>query len=134
MSTGPVPGNGIPITIPAGKVVFWSALAQAAFVQFIELKDSSGVSVFSCQGASSDGHSPTLIGQGFFQGGDQSGNYTMWLGTNGGGQWSQVLWAQDAIASGGPPYLTRYVFGTEDGNDNDYNDTYLQLQWFEYLG
>ena len=37
MSTGPVPGNGIAITIPQGSVVFWSAMAQASLNQFVEI-------------------------------------------------------------------------------------------------
>lgn len=134
MSTGPVTGNGIAVTIPPGMVVFWSALVQAAWRQYVQLRDSTGQAVFTCQGASPDGHSPTQIGQGFFQAGDQTGNYTLWLGTNGGAQWSQVLWAEDMIGTGGTTYLTRYVFGTEDGADNDYNDTYFQMQWFQFLG
>ncbi len=134
MSTGPVTGNGIAITIPQDKVVFWSALVQASLNQFIKIQDSNGQTVFTCQGASPDGHSPTQVGSGFFQAGDPSGNYTVWLGTSGGAQWSNVLWVQDSLAVGGTSYLTRYVFGTEDGADEDYNDTYLQMQWFQYLG
>lgn len=130
----PIPGKRIAITIPLGKVVFWSALVQAAYVQFVQLKDSGGVTVFTAQGGSSDGHSATQIGQGFFQAGDESGNYTLSLGTNGGQQWSNVLWASDVLMAGSTPFLTKYVFATEDGTDNDYNDTYLQMQWFEILG
>lgn len=134
MSNGPVPGNGISIAIPQGKVVFWSALVQAAWSQFVQLKDSAGNVVFTVTGASPDGHSPTQIGQGFFQAGDPSGTYSLWLGIDGGSQWSSVLWTEDSISLSGTTYLSKYVFGTEDGADADYNDTYLQLQWFEYLG
>jgi mannose-binding lectin len=134
MSTGPVPGNGIAIVIPQGMVVFWSALVQAAFSQFVQIQDSNRNVIFTATGGSPDGHSPTQIGQGFFQAGDPSGNYTVWLGINDGSPWSNVIWSQDAIANGGTSYLTKYVFGTEDGSDNDYNDTYLQLQWFQFLG
>ena len=130
----PVPGNGIGINLPAGKIVFWSAVVQAAWQQFVQLKDSSGNVVFTVEGASPDGHSATQIGEGFFQPADPSGNYTVWLGVNGGASWSQVIFAQDALSSGGSAFLTKYVFAAEDGADNDYNDTYLQMQWFEYVG
>ncbi len=30
--------------------------------------------------------------------------------------------------------MSRYIFGAEDGSDNDYNDTFLQMQWFARLG
>jgi len=133
VSNGPVSGNGIAIGIPAG-TVFWTATSQAAWSQFVQLRDSAGNVLFTAEGASPDGHSPTQIGQGFFQAGDESGNYSVWLGVDGGQRWSSVLWAQDSIAASGTDYLGKYVFGTEDGSDNDYNDTYLQLQWFEYLG
>ena len=130
----PVLGKAIPLTLPAGKVVFWSALVQAAWKQFVRLQDSKGNVVFTVQGSSPDGHSPTQIGQGFFQPSDPSGNYVLSLGVNGGAAWSQVIWAQDALSAGGTAYLTKYVFATEDGADSDFNDTYLQMQWFEYLG
>ena len=134
LAMNPVPGSGIAVTLPPGKVVFWSALVQAAWSQFVQLKDSQGNVVFTVQGASPDGHSPTQIGQGFFKPSDPSGNYTLWLGVNGGGAWSQVIWGQDSLSTGGTAYLTKYVFACEDGADSDFNDTYLQMQWFEFLG
>jgi hypothetical protein len=30
--------------------------------------------------------------------------------------------------------MPRYIFGAEDGSDNDYNDMFLQIQWFTRLG
>ncbi|WP_395945578.1 hypothetical protein [Brevundimonas sp.] len=134
MSHGPVAGNGIPITLAPGKVVFWSALVQATNTQFVQIKDSAGAVVFTAAGASPDGHSPAQIGAGFFQPADPTGAYTVWLGTNGGASWSSVVWSQDVLDDGGPPLLTKYVFGSEDGGDADYNDTYLQLQWFDSVG
>lgn len=134
MSIGPVPGNGIAVTLPAGKMMFWSVLVQSSANQFIQLKDSGGNVIFTTQGASSSGGTPTQIGQGFFQALDSTNNYTVWIGTNGGSKWSQVLYTQDAIALGASIYFGKYIFASEDWNDNDYNDSYLQLQWFEYLG
>ena len=133
MSNGPVSGNGIPITLPPGKIVFWSAMVQAARGQLVQIKDSADRVVFTATGASPDGHSPTQIGQGFFQPSDPSAAYTVWLGT-GDGVWSSVLWAADQIALGDTAYLTKYVFGTEDGTDLDFNDTFLQVQYFDAVG
>lgn len=134
MSNGPVTGDGIAITLPPGKIVFWSAMVQAARAQFVQVRDSAGQIVFTAAGASPDGHSPVQIGQGFFQPADPTGTYTVWLGTDNGANWSEVLWAQDAITLGGTAYLTQYVFGTEDGADQDYNDTFLQMQYFQSVG
>ncbi|WP_269714133.1 hypothetical protein [Caulobacter sp. NIBR2454] len=134
MAIGPVSGNGIPVTLPSGKVVFWSALVQSSGNQFIQVKDGSGNVVFTAQGASSSGGTPTQIGQGFFQAADPNNAYTVYLGTNGGGQWSKVIWSEDVLSSGATIYMGKYVFTTEDSTDADYNDTYLQMQWFQYVG
>lgn len=134
MSVGPVSGNGIPINIPPDKLVWWSALAQSSGNQFVQLKDSGGNVIFTAQGASSSGGTPTQIGQDNFRSADPSGNYTIYLGTNGGAQWSRVLWSEDSVNSGTTIYLGKYIFAAEDGGDNDYNDTYLELQWFQFSG
>lgn len=134
MSTGPVEGDGIAISLAGGKVVFWSAMVQAAWDQFVQLKDPSGDVVFTATGASPDGHSPTQIGEGFFQVPSAGGDYTVWIGIDGGEQWSQVVWGQDALTGNGQTYMTRFVFASEDGADQDYNDSFVQMQWFEHLG
>lgn len=135
MSIGPVSGAGITVNLPAGKIVFWSAVVQAGYQQFVQVKDSAGTVIFTAQGASAGGGGqPTQIGQGFFQAADPSDNYTVWLGTNGGQAWSQVLYAQDSLNSGANIYMGKYLFNTEDSGDADYNDTCLQMQWFQYVG
>ncbi len=133
MSIGPVSGGGINISIPPGKVVFWSALVQSSANQFIQVKNSQSTVIFTAQGASSSGGTPTQIGSGFFQA-DAVGQYTIWIGTNNGQSWSQVLWTEDVITKGASVYFGKYVFASEDYTDHDYNDSYIQLQWFEYVG
>lgn len=133
MSIGPVSGGGIAVSIPAGKVVFWSVLVQSSANQFIQLKNSQSSVVFTVQGPSSSGGTPTQIGSGFFQA-DNSGQYTIWIGTNGGQSWSQVLWTEDVITRGSSVYFGKYVFASEDSTDHDYNDSFIQLQWFENVG
>ena len=134
MSIGPVTGNGIAVSFPQSKIVFWSLLVQASANQFVQVKDSSGTVIFTAEGASSSGGAPTQRGSGFFQAADPSNNYTVWIGTNGGQKWSQVLWTQDVITSGASIYSGKYIFTSEDWTDNDYNDSYLQMQWFQYVG
>ncbi|PDO85535.1 fucose-binding lectin II [Kosakonia pseudosacchari] len=133
MSSGPVSGNGIAIVIPPGKVVFWSVLVQSSANQFIQLKDSLSRVVFTVQGASSSGGTPTQIGSGFFQA-DNVGDYTVLIGTNGGQRYSNVLWTQDIISRGASVFFGKYIFASEDSTDNDYNDSFFQLQWFENVG
>lgn len=134
MSVGPVSGNGIPITLVAGKTVFWSVFAQAAWNQFVQLKDSRGNVVFTTAGASPGGHSPTQIGQSTFVVADQSGSYTLFIGINGGSAWQQVLWDQMDINLGANVYLSTYTFISEDGADQDYNDSCVTLSWFRSIG
>jgi hypothetical protein len=134
MSIGPVSGSGIAITLPVNKVIFWSALVQSSVDQFLQIKDSTNNVLFSTQGASSSGGTPTQIGEGFFQASDPSESYTVWIGTGGGQQWSRVLWTQDVITNAASLYFGKYLFSSEDSGDNDYNDSYLQIQWFQYLG
>ncbi|HEX7884718.1 MAG TPA: hypothetical protein VF474_01960 [Phenylobacterium sp.] len=131
MSNGPVPGNGVPIDLPLGKIVFWSAVVQAANNQFVQLKDSNNAVLFTAQGS---GVAPTQIGQGFFQVSATSQACTVWLGIDGGAQWSQVLWTQDAVSDGGSVCMGKYLFVSEDGADQDFNDTCLQIQWFDQVG
>lgn len=130
MAAGPIPGNGIPVTIPAGKALFWSALAQAESSQFVELKDPAGTVVFTAAGASPDGHSPTQIGQGWFDT-EAGGEYTLWLGVEGGSRWSSVLTSRNELAAGGKTYFIQYAFAADDGADADFNDAFVLLQWFE---
>ncbi|RMB12040.1 hypothetical protein [Eilatimonas milleporae] len=135
MSNGPVTGDGIAITLPKGKMIFWSAVAQATYQQFVQVKDSGGTVIFEASGSSADGHSPTQYGQGMFQtnpSGD--GGYTVWIGLNNGAGWQQVLWDKCGISHSGTDYYSQYTFISEDGADEDFNDTCLTLQWFEYLG
>ncbi len=134
MSIGPVSGNGIPITLPTGKTIFWSVTVQAANEQYICVKDSQQNQIFSTQGASSGGGQPTQIAQGIFQAADPTGNYTVYLGTNGGSQWSKVIYDNDTLTLGATVYYGQYTFITEDSTDNDYNDTCLQINWFQSLG
>lgn len=135
MSNGPVTGNGIAISIPLDKSVFWSAVAQAAYNQYVKVTTAAGAVVFEQSGASPDGHSPYQYGNGLFStSAYNTTDYLVYIGINGGASWQSVQWDQAAITSGSDTYFTSIMFVSEDASDNDYNDTCLTLNWFEYLG
>lgn len=135
MSNGPVAGNAIPVTIPLNKSVFWSAVAQAAFDQYVKVTTAAGVLVFQQSGSSPDGHSPFQYGNGLFSTAAYSTtDYLVYIGVNGGSPWQSVQYDQAAIVNGSNTYFTSLIFVSEDSSDNDYNDTCLTLNWFEYLG
>lgn len=134
MSVGPVSGNGITLTLAPGKTVFWTAVAQADFPQYLQLRDSANTIIFTAQGASTGGGAPTQIGSGNFTVADASGRYSAYIGTYGGSRWSSVLWDQTAITLGATVYFNRYTFISEDSVDQDYNDSCLSLVWFNSLG
>jgi hypothetical protein len=134
MSNGPVSGNGIAVSVPNGKTAFWTVTTQAAWQQYVVLADSSGNLIFTASGASPDGHSPTLIGSGSFVSGDPGGNYQLFIGINGGAQWSSVMWDVLPLTLNGATMSSSYTFISEDGADQDYNDSCVSLTWFEQIG
>ncbi|AUG99311.1 hypothetical protein PCO86_19285 [Pectobacteriaceae bacterium CE70] len=133
MSVGPVSGNGIPITLPVGKTVFWTADVQASYSQFIQVRDSTNTVVIQSSGASTGGHSPTQIGQGSFVTAG-TGVYTIFLGYNNGQSWSQVMWDEMTLIIGSQIFSSCFNFITEDGADQDFNDSCLTLTWFNSIG
>ena len=134
MSFGPVSGNSIPIVLPTGKTAFWSVIAQADFNQYVQLRDSGGNVIFTAQGSSSGGGAPTQIGNGSFAINDQTGNYTMSIGINGGSSWSTVLWDDITVSLGQNIMCSNFNFIAEDANDQDYNDSAVSLTWFNSVG
>jgi mannose-binding lectin len=127
MSNGPVSGNAIPITLPVGFTVYYSGMTQASWNQFIQLKDSHGNVIFTLSGS---GPYATQS----FTASDTTGNYTVYIGTNGGSQWSQVVWDEEVLNIGNTVYFGIFNFISEDGTDTDYNDSYLALYWFTFSG
>jgi hypothetical protein len=128
MSIGPVSGNSIVLTsIPGQKIVWCSAVCQAANTQNVILKDSSGNTVFSASGNST---SPKQFGFGTFT--SNGNNYTLTINSSAGQ--SMVLYDYDTLTLGTNIYLGYYTFIAEDGTDKDYNDTYLTIAWFLYAG
>lgn len=133
MSNGPVSGNGIAVALPPGKTVFWNVTVQATYSQYVVLNDPTGAQVFQATGASPGGHSPTQVGQGSFVVGG-NGGYTLYVGINGGQSWSQVLWDDMTVDLGGTVMCANLNFISEDGADQDFNDSAVSLTWFNSLG
>ena len=120
------------ISIPAGKLVFVIATVQSAGAQSVAIKNSAGATVFTAGGRSSSGGALTVIGQGsFVSAGD--GRHSVELTGNAG-----VLRAAQAIVYQNEPYITTYVFGTNDGGvqagDRDFNDLVVTIQVFRTAG
>lgn len=120
------------IFIPQGKLTFVVATAQSAGVQSVVIKNSAGAAVFTASGRSSSGGALTVIGQGsFVSAGD--GTHTVELTGNAG-----ILRAAQAIVYQNEPYITTYVFGTNDGGvqagDRDFNDLVVTIQVFRTAG
>lgn len=124
---GPVAGNQIPaLVLPIGTDVFYSAGVQAQWNQWAQLKDSQGNIIFTMSGSGTD---PKSIGAGYFHTADT--NYTLQIGINNGGSFSQVLWGEARLVMGGVLMCDQYIYAAEDGGGTDYNDTILILQWLK---
>lgn len=134
MATGPVSGNGIAVSLTPGKVVYWTVNTQASWSQFVQLKDASGNIVFTATGASTGGHSPTQIGNGTFTVNSQNGNYKVYIGINNGASWSSILWDNMTLTLNGKQLCSNINFISEDGADQDYNDSCLTMSWFNSVG
>lgn len=133
MSNGPVSGKGLTVTLPPGKTVFWNVTVQATLDQYVVLADPTGAQVFSVSGASPGGHAPTQIGQGSFVVGPGSA-YTLYVGVNGGQAWSQVIWDLMTLDLGGATMCASLNVISEDGADQDFNDSAVAMTWFNSLG
>jgi mannose-binding lectin len=126
MSNGPVSGNGIQITLPPNLKIYYSGMTQAALSQFIQLKDMSGNVIF------------TLTGSGPWQTqsftSNSTGQYKVYIGTSNGAAWSSVIWDDDALTIGSTVYFNVFSFISEDAGDQDFNDSYLSICWFQFQG
>ncbi|MCA9688889.1 MAG: RICIN domain-containing protein [Myxococcales bacterium] len=124
--------GALTIVIPPGKLVAVNASAQSAGDQTVLIKDASGATAFAAQGRSTTGGAFTTIGAGTFTS-VGSGVYTVELTRNAG-----ILQGAHAIVHKREPYLTTYVFGTNDGGaeagDRDFNDLVVTLQVFRSAG
>ena len=133
MSIGPVSGNGITITLTPGKKVFWTVTAQSAGNQFVQLKDVNGTVVFTATGVGGANSDPKQIGSGSFVV-PNNPNYTLYIGINNGSSWNRVIWDTEALFSGSSIYYNSLTFISEDGSDNDFNDSCTTLSYFNSLG
>jgi len=129
---GPVPGTNIPITLPANKVIYWSAIAQAAYLQHIEIKAPTGKVVASAQG---NGQPLRRFGEGSFNsGGGGVFHISIWVNTPHGPRPESVIFDEHKVVFGGQTKYGQFTFLGEDGADQDFNDTTLELHWWDRVG
>lgn len=126
--------------IPDGKLVTFTAMHQAEYTQYVQIIDADGNPIsFYCL----DGSQATFpisgsgVSVGFLQNG--AGRFTMASGM-------QVQFGSSGpyvpkVSAGTPVvFFINKIFGggtlyvTEDGTDNDYNDTSFVIQWYQYVG
>ena len=127
--------------IPAGKLVTFTALHQAAYTQYVQIIDSSGRPISFTTLTGQPAQFP-IQGQGtnvgFFENG--SGSFYMQDGlqiqfANSGGQESLV-----AVANPTQFFINGQIFGggtlmvTEDQGGTDYNDTSFCIEWYKFEG
>lgn len=127
--------------IPDGKLVTFTAMHQADYTQYVQIIDANGNPItFTLM--TGDQASFPISGQGtevgFFNNG--SGHFTMKSGMqvqfgSDGPHVPKVsaanpnqFFIQNAIFGGGTMYVT------EDGGDEDYNDTSFVIEWYQYVG
>lgn len=133
MTIGPVSGDRVAVSLPPGKTAFWTVTTQASYPQYIQLVDPDGVKVFQATGSSTGGRTPTQIGQGVFVVGP-NGAYTLRIGHDDGSAWSTVLWDQQTVDRAGVTLGGVLDFISEDGADQDFNDSHVSITWFNSIG
>ncbi len=127
--------------IPDGKLVTFTAMHQAAYTQYVQVIDGKGNPIsFYCLDASQASFpiSGSGVEVGFLQNG--AGRFTMASGM-------QVQFGSSGpyvpkVSAGNPVqfFISGVVRGggtlyvTEDGTDNDYNDTSFVIQWYQSVG
>ncbi|MFK3647899.1 hypothetical protein ACI2IY_05605 [Lysobacter enzymogenes] len=127
--------------IPSGKLVTFTAMHQAEYTQYVQIIDANNqpISFYALDGSQAKFPiSGSGVNVGFLQNG--AGRFTMADGmkVQFGSSGSQppkvsagtpvVFFIVDQIFGGGTLYVT------EDGADNDYNDTSFVIQWYQYVG
>lgn len=126
--------------IPDGKLVTFTAMHQAEYTQYVQVIDASGnpISFYCLDGSkASFPISGSGVNVGFLQNG--AGRFTMAHGM-------QVQFGSSGpyvpqVSAGNPVvfFINKTLGGgnlyvTEDGTDNDFNDTNFVIQWYQYVG
>jgi mannose-binding lectin len=127
--------------IPIGNLVTFSALHQAANVQYVQILDSNNNPISFKTLTGQQAQFP-IQGQG-----TQAGFFT-----NGAGSFTMQAGYKVQFANSGPSvslvantnpnvfYINGQVYGggiffcTEDQGGTDYNDTSLSIEWYTYAG
>lgn len=127
--------------IPSGKLVTFTALHQSSAVQYVQIIDSNNQPISFTTLSGESARFP-ISGQGA----------TVAFLTNGAGRFAMQkgLQIQFGSSNSSPPKVAAAnpneffingdvvgggtLFVTEDGDDNDYNDTSFVIEWYKYQG
>jgi len=120
--------NPIGISIPAGKAVIVNFATNASFSQSFSITNSSGV--VECSGSGS-GVGPAVQTSQVFTA-ELGGTYSVVIDGNSSAE--KVLTADCSAIDNGVIYAQSYIFAGEDSTDDDYNDTFLSISWFQFNG
>lgn len=127
--------------VPDGKLVTFTAMHQAEWTQYVRIIDGSGQPISFYRLDGTEERFPI----------SGSGTDVGFL-DNGAGRFTMASGMQIQFGSGGPYtpkvsaanptqfFINNQIFGggtmyvTEDGGDEDYNDTSFVIQWYQYVG
>ena len=126
--------GSFPVTIPEGKTAIFSFSVQAAnreniiFTKYANEKDRDlGINGTMYKQAGGQGTRLTTFTDAVLE----SGFYTCQMTTNGRPN-VKLLADQWEIAIGGQNRMTTIGVAMEDSTDNDYNDVFMQIYWWNY--
>lgn len=117
--------NPINISLPQGKTVIVNFATNTTVQQSYSISDSSGTVVCKDSGT---GTGPTAHSSQTFTA-NEGGKYSVSIIANGSNE--KVLMSESSVVYDGTVYAQSYTFVSEDASDNDYNDTFLSINWFQ---
>ncbi len=117
--------DGMTISIPSNTVVSWSLVSQSAKQQTLQIKDPSGKVIVNTAVLST---SLSNTSSGSFPV-SSAGNYRIYFPAD-----PKVLYDTATINNGRTVVSESYLYGGEDGTDNDFNDSFAVLTWFGKTG
>lgn len=127
--------------IPSGKLVTFTAMHQAEYTQYVQIIDANNQPISFTRldgGEATFPISGSGVEVGFLQ--DGAGHFTMSDGMR--VQFGSSGPSTPKVSAANPTqfFIINKIFGggtmyvTEDGVDNDYNDTSFVIQWYAYAG
>ena len=116
------------ITIPAGKTAIVNFANNSSAKESFRITDSNGKEV--CSGAGTGTGPKVQPSQTFVA--EAGGIYKVSIDSY--DTPNMILDSNSSMVSNGIVYAQSYLFISEDASDNDYNDTFLNISWFQNNG